>query len=100
MLLKFNPDERISAEQALQHPYFEDIKKKGYLNSYHNNNQHLQQEDGKPIPLSVALNPVPLNADREKLGEAAENIKINVSKSLSSVLIDRSFRNRVIFIRD
>ena len=81
-LLKFNPNERISPDEAIRHPYFDEIKKKGYLNSYQNNNQHFQQEDGKPIPLSVALNPVPLNVDREKLGEAAENIKINVSAVL------------------
>lgn len=82
-LLKFNPEERISASEAIQHPFFDEIKKKGYLNSYQNNNQHLQQEDGKPIPLSVALNPVPLNADREKQDEAAENLRINVSSENS-----------------
>jgi hypothetical protein len=92
LLLKFNPDERVSAEQALQHPYFDEIKKKGYLNSYHNNNQHMQQEDGKPIPLSVALNPIPLNVDREKLGEAAENIKINVRFGNSRTRLDFLFK--------
>jgi serine/threonine protein kinase len=78
-MLRFDPARRITAAQALEHPFFNEIKQKGYLNSYHNSNQHLS--DSGPIPLSVALNPVPMNADKEKIGESSENLKVNVSYS-------------------
>ncbi len=79
-MLQFDPSRRISASAALSHPFFNEIKQKGYLTTYQQNNQHTS--DHGPVPLSVALNPVPMNADREKVGESAENLKINVSECL------------------
>lgn len=40
-MLKFNPADRISADAALEHPYFDDIKKKGYINTYRTNNHNI-----------------------------------------------------------
>lgn len=76
-MLKFNPAERISADEALEHPYFDDIKKKGYINTYRQNNQHFQSQDKET--LNSALKAVPLNANLEKVGESAEHLRDNVS---------------------
>lgn len=35
-LIKFNPNERITAAHALDHPYFDNIRKKGYVDLYRN----------------------------------------------------------------
>jgi serine/threonine protein kinase len=75
-MLRFNPADRITAEDALEHPYFDDIKKKGYINTYRANNQHLFSESDS---LSSALNPIPLNANLEKIGESSEHLRQNVS---------------------
>lgn len=33
-MLQFNPDKRISAEEALSHPFFNTIKEQGHLTNY------------------------------------------------------------------
>lgn len=33
-MLQFNPDKRISAEEALSHPFFNTIKEQGHLVNY------------------------------------------------------------------
>lgn len=76
-MLKFNPAERMTADEALEHPYFDDIKKKGYINTYRQNNQHFQSQDKET--LNSALKAVPLNANLEKVGESAEHLRDNVS---------------------
>lgn len=75
-MLKFNPADRISADAALEHPYFDDIKKKGYINTYRTNNQHLFSESEQ---LANALNPIPLKEHLEKIGESQEHLLENVS---------------------
>ncbi len=82
-MLYFDPARRITPSEALQHPYFNEIKQKGYLTAYQQHNQHTFGDHATPVPLSVALNPVPMNADREKVGELPENLKVNVSFSLT-----------------
>ncbi len=87
-MLRFNPEARITAEEALEHPYFNEIKQKGYIHAYKANNQHLD-DNGANITATVgadqstsgldALNPIPLNADLEKISESSENLKRNVS---------------------
>jgi serine/threonine protein kinase len=90
-LLQFDAQHRITAEEALNHPYFNALKQKDYLHSYHTNNQHLfdlqrsQSQQGLPIQrqpspgtVANALLPKPLNADIEKIGESPENLKRNV----------------------
>jgi hypothetical protein len=84
-MLKFNPDERITAEEALEHPYFDDIKRKGYINTYRQNNQHFfgpqvtsSSEKEQKEALKEALRPIPLNANLEKIGESSDHIRQNV----------------------
>lgn len=67
----------MTADEALEHPYFDDIKKKGYINTYRQNNQHFQSQDKET--LNSALKAVPLNANLEKVGESAEHLRDNVS---------------------
>jgi hypothetical protein len=93
-MLKFNPDERITAEEALEHPYFDDIKRKGYINTYRQNNQHFfgpqvtssSEKEQKEV-LKEALRPIPLNANLEKIGESSDHIRQNVRKAILMLLL-------------
>ena len=40
-MLVFNPDKRISAENALEHPFFKDIREKAYETIYKGNSINL-----------------------------------------------------------
>lgn len=75
-MLRFNPSDRISAELILEHPYFDDIKKKGYINTYRQNNQHFAGADKET--LDSALKPVPMNELLEKMGESDEHLRKNI----------------------
>jgi serine/threonine protein kinase len=75
-MLRFNPADRITAEEALEHPYFEDIKRKGYINTYRTNNQHIFADNEH---IASALKPIPLDANLEKIGESSEYLRQNVS---------------------
>ena len=80
-MLRFNPSDRISAELILEHPYFDDIKKKGYINTYRQNNQHFAGADKET--LDSALKPVPMNELLEKMGESDEHLRKNVSEVMT-----------------
>eukprot|EP01038_Epipyxis_sp_PR26KG_P005366 gene5366-7442_t len=67
-LLKFNPNERISADQAVNHVYFQSILGQEYIKAYQEKN-----------PLTTAsTRPMPMNADIEKMGESEEYLKKNI----------------------
>lgn len=96
-LLRFDPMQRISAAEALSHPYFDVLKTRDYINSYKAKNQHIFDDDvlltqaaaTSISPASrirqqkqqgeLALRPDPMNVDIEKVGESPENLKRNVS---------------------
>lgn len=99
-LLRFDPMQRISAAEALSHPYFDVLKTRDYINSYKAKNQHIFDDDVSLTqaataatsisPASrilqqkqqgeLALRPDPMNVDIEKVGESPENLKRNVSE--------------------
>ncbi len=79
-MLRFNPEQRITAAEAVEHPYFNEIKKKGYINSYRQHNAHFSSDsEGLTLSEKAAANPVPLNVNIEKLSESDEYLKQNVS---------------------
>lgn len=98
-LLRFDPMQRISAVEALSHPYFDVLKTRDYINSYKAKNQHIFDDDvllSQAAATSIspasrilqqkqkgelALRPDPMNVDIEKAGESPENLKRNVSSS-------------------
>lgn len=78
-LLQFNPELRITAAEAVEHPYFNEIKKKGYINSYRQHNAHFSSDsEGLSLSEKAAANPVPLNANIEKVSESDEYLKQNI----------------------
>jgi serine/threonine protein kinase len=97
-LLRFDPMQRISAAEALSHPYFDVLKTRDYIHSYKAKNQHIFDDDvlltqaaaTSISPASrilqqkqqgeLALRPDPMNVDIEKVGESPENLKRNVSE--------------------
>jgi len=81
-MLVFDPTKRLSARQAMDHPYFDRLKSKDYLNSYRAapRNQHLFDLAG--VQAVGALQPVPMNEDIEKVGESTENLKRNIVREV------------------
>ena len=82
-LLRFDPAQRISASDALNHPYFEVLKSRDYINAYKAKNQHIFDDETAVSARGTsekdsALKPDPLNVDIEKIGESPENLKRNV----------------------
>ena len=63
-LLRFDPEERLTAEAALQHAFF----------------QHTHPSPSKDP--AASSRPVPMKADIEKMGESAANLWNNVFASL------------------
>ena len=78
-MLRFDPADRLTAEEALQHGFFESLQQKEYARNY------LLPAPGSPSSSDLArsppsFRPVPMNADIEKMGEAAPNLWNNVSE--------------------
>jgi len=79
-MLNFCPEKRITAAEAVEHPYFNEIKKKGYINSYRHQNAHFASDsEGFSLSEKAAANPIPLNVNIEKISESQEYLKQNVS---------------------
>lgn len=88
-LLRFDPAQRLSAADALSHPYFDLVKSRDYINAYKAKNQHIFDDELIPTEISpstrvkqqseIALRPNPMNVDIEKQGESPEFLKRNVS---------------------
>jgi serine/threonine protein kinase len=87
-LLRFDPAQRISAADALNHPYFDVVKSRDYINAYKAKNQHIFDEDLISSEISpatrakqqseIALHADPMNVDIEKLGESPEFLRRNI----------------------
>lgn len=114
-LLQFNPNNRITAEQALNHPYFKGMSRRTYLEGFKPRGSGEYDEESKGSAGSngnggsnheskfspnnhTGLTPVPMNADIEKEGESEEHLKQNVSELLLFCCLlliiygDRSFK--------
>lgn len=87
-LLRFDPAQRLSAADALSHPYFDLVKSRDYINAYKAKNQHIFDDELIPTEISpstrvkqqseIALRPNPMNVDIEKQGESPEFLKRNI----------------------
>lgn len=80
-MLHFDPKKRITAQHAMEHPYFNSLKNKSYSKAYFAKNRHIFDPS-----IAVSTDPVPLNVDIEKISESSANLKENV---LSEVLYYR-----------
>lgn len=87
-MLAFDPNSRISAAQALNHPYFSSIhthsQMKQYLQSFTAVDPNI-----KMLPLhraqsggSTATRPMPMNVDLEKYCESEENLKHSIVREV------------------
>lgn len=93
-MLQFNPDKRISAEDALSHPFFNTIKEQGHLVNYRKQQLQMQQQSKTRVQrsgsnaggLTPTLVPIPMSEDIERMGESPDNIKHNI---IQEVLIYR-----------
>lgn len=78
-LLRFDPEERLTAEEALQHPFFLSLQQRDYATSYLRAPPPPSSRDQDPASSSPpSFRPVPMNADIEKMGESAANLWNNV----------------------
>lgn len=86
-LLQFNPNNRLTADQALNHPYFKGMTRRTYLEGFKPRSEEYDIEakgsngsggESKFSP-HTGLTPVPMNADIEKVGESEEHLRYNVS---------------------
>ena len=82
-MLRFDPADRLTAEEALQHGFFESLQQREYGRNY------LLPPPGSPSSSDLArspasFRPVPMNADIEKMGESAPNLWNNVSARTAS----------------
>jgi hypothetical protein len=66
-MLKFDPNSRITACEALSHEYFANLTAQGYLDDYHG----LEFQVNKPM-----------NVDLEKIAESPGHLRDNVSETL------------------
>lgn len=95
-MLQFNPNKRICADEALNHPFFNTIKEQGHLVNYRKQQQQMQQahrhrakranSDTMGTDNTPSLVPVPMDESIEKMGESAECLKYNI---IQEVLIYR-----------
>ena len=85
-LLRFDPEERLTAEEALQHAFFQSLQQKDYARSYlrapiapSSSSSKARAPAPDPAASPPSFRPVPMNADIEKMGESAANLWNNVS---------------------
>jgi serine/threonine protein kinase len=95
-MLHFNPEKRISCKEALNHPFFDEIKTQGHLDTFKASQLQAQRSAKKRAARSNSIasamssadsfSPIPLNEDIEKRGESAQHLKQNI---IEEVLIYR-----------
>ena len=84
-MLHFDPSKRITAESALEHPFFATLSEQDYMVNYKSRHQTLKSDnsdsnnslsDSSP---DYKLTPIPMNVDIEKISESREHLEENVS---------------------
>lgn len=85
-MIQFNPSNRVTTLEALQHPFFDPIKQQGHVDTFRAHLMSLQQQSKNRAAragssagdVTPTLDPIPMNADIEKMGESEEHLKVNV----------------------
>ena len=72
-MLRFDPEQRITAEESMAHPFFASLHEKNYARNYLTSTSPTLKDSRAP-----SFPPVPMNADIEKMGESKENLWNNV----------------------
>lgn len=80
-LLQFNPHSRETAANAIQHPYFKNMKRHSYMEHY---STPLTSQNNSASNDDVHFRPNPLNGETEKMCENETNLKFNIIQEILS----------------